>query len=174
MLPKPKKSQTGLLNIVMHHNYVCHLHYLCIIILRGSPGSFFSAGYYLVPVVPVLEVKNYSLTHCLFWLCFLCVLCFFIVYLSSLIFETFDIRFLGLGSYFYIFVCYSVANAVMKNKYFFVRLVALSQVEEASDLSDLELIQHMNMDLSRLTRLLNGDFICIFNCIKVVTITVHK
>ncbi|CAL1527010.1 unnamed protein product, partial [Lymnaea stagnalis] len=35
------------------------------------------------------------------------------------------------------------------------KLVALSQVEESSDLSDLELIQHMNMDLSRLTKLLN-------------------
>ncbi|PVD31241.1 hypothetical protein C0Q70_06653 [Pomacea canaliculata] len=35
------------------------------------------------------------------------------------------------------------------------KLVALVQVEDSSDLSDLELIQHMNMDLSRLTKLLN-------------------
>ena len=32
------------------------------------------------------------------------------------------------------------------------------QVEDASDLSDLELIQHMNMDLSRLTKL-NGEYL---------------
>ncbi|XP_076453075.1 neurofibromin-like isoform X4 [Babylonia areolata] len=35
------------------------------------------------------------------------------------------------------------------------KLVHLVQVEDPSDLSDLELIQHMNMDLSRLTKLLN-------------------
>ena len=36
--------------------------------------------------------------------------------------------------------------------------VHLVQVEDASDLSDLELIQHMNMDLSRLTKL-NGEYL---------------
>ncbi|RUS73016.1 hypothetical protein EGW08_019222, partial [Elysia chlorotica] len=35
------------------------------------------------------------------------------------------------------------------------KLVNLAQVEEIADMSDLELIQHMNMDLSRLTKLLN-------------------
>ncbi|KAK3767382.1 hypothetical protein RRG08_049749 [Elysia crispata] len=35
------------------------------------------------------------------------------------------------------------------------KLVNLAQVEEITDMSDLELIQHMNMDLSRLTKLLN-------------------
>ena len=40
---------------------------------------------------------------------------------------------------------------------YFYRLVTLAQVEEIADMSDLELIQHMNMDLCRLTKLLNGN-----------------
>ncbi len=46
------------------------------------------------------------------------------------------------------------------------RLVALAQVEDASDLSDLELIQHMNMDLARLTKLLNGTQSQVLNAHK--------
>lgn len=53
----------------------------------------------------------------------------------------------------------SAVKHSFQNKFlvFVKRLVALVQVEDSSDLSDLELIQHMNMDLSRLTKLLNGE-----------------
>ena len=46
------------------------------------------------------------------------------------------------------------------------RFVQLAQVEDMSELSDIELIQHMNMDLYRLTKLLNGDHFVIHICVS--------
>ena len=46
----------------------------------------------------------------------------------------------------------------MRSLIFLCRLVTLSTCnDDPSDLSDLELIQHMNMDLARLSKLLNGN-----------------
>ena len=42
--------------------------------------------------------------------------------------------------------------------YLFLRLTTLSTLsEDQSDLSDLELIQHLNVDVIRLTKLLGGN-----------------
>ena len=91
--------------------------------------------------------------------------------LGKLLFSIFSntnaIRF-TLGIYKRLYGCYIVLKPLIPgmrwsfvvNDFYWcfdIRLTAMSSSEEFSDITDIELIQHINVDCSRLIKLLNGE-----------------